>query len=535
MIRPWHINYPKGVQKHVSIPNCSLFSILNEAYEKSPNNTAVIDGADRWNYKTLYEKVAALADSLSNKGFKQGDKMLISLFNSKEYITCYFAVQRLGGIVVQANPLYTSSELNNLIIDSEATWVVASTNQQEKIEKAITNSHVEQIFVKAKSSPTASSFEELIKEGLPYQAPKPTINPKEDIAVLQYTGGTTGKSKGVMLTHQNIYSNIYQNYHFTVKEMDKKDEKILGVAPFYHVYGMTAVLLLAMFRRTAVICVSRFEPKSLLDLIRKERPTLFSGVPTMYVSLLRHPEATEEAMQSLKLCMAGSAPLPIEIIEEFERKTGAQILEGYGLSETSPTTHRNPTMGIRKVGSIGIPVPNTDCLIVDQAEGIEALPNGEVGELLIKGPQVMKGYWRNEKETNRTLKNGWLYTGDLARMDEDGYFYIVGRKKELIIASGYNIYPVEVEQVFYEHPAINEAVVFGVPDPYRGETIYAAVVLKKGESVTQEELKVFLKKRLSVFKVPAYIEFRSELPKTSVGKILRRELQKEIKNLNNTK
>jgi long-chain acyl-CoA synthetase len=528
MLRPWHINYPEGVQKHISIPEASVYSILEEAYEKSSTNTALIDGSERWNYKKLYEQVAALAFSLADKGFKQGDKMLISLFNSKEYITSYFAVQRLGGIVVQANPLYTSSEVNNLITDSEAEWVVADAPQQQKIEEASKNLSIEKIFVRGASSSTAYAFEQLIKEGVPGQAPRAAVNPEKDIAVLQYTGGTTGKSKGVMLTHQNIYSNIYQNYHFTVKKMDKEGEKILGVSPFYHVYGMTAVLMLAMFRRTTIICVSRFEPKKLLDLIRKERPTLFSGVPTMYISLLRHPESTKEALQSLKLCMAGSAPLPIEVMEEFERKTGAQILEGYGLSETSPTTHRNPVEGLRKVGSIGIPVPNTDCLIVDQFDGIEELPVGEVGELLIKGPQVMKGYWKNEVETNLSLKNGWLYTGDLAKMDEDGYFYIVGRKKELIIASGYNVYPIEVEQVLYEHPSINEAVVFGVPDPYRGETIYAAVVLKEGENTTQEELKIFLKQRLSVFKVPAHIEFRLQLPKTSVGKILRRELQKEI-------
>lgn len=527
MIRPWHSSYPEGVQKHISIPSAPLFSILETAFEKFPDTTALVDGSVRWNYKTLYEKVAALADALSKKGFKKEDKMIISLVNSKEYILSYFAVMRLGGIVVQANPLYKSSELRNLILDSGAGWVVASAEQQEKVQDAAANKDMETILVPS-SATAALSFEQLLKEGIPEEAPKAPVNAADDIAVLQYTGGTTGKSKGVMLTHQNIYSNIYQNYHFTLQGVDRGEEKILGVSPFFHVYGMTAVLLLAVFRGTTIICVPRFNAKNLLDLIQKEKPTLFSGVPTMYVALLRHPEATKEALQSLQLCMAGSAPLPIEVMEEFERKTGAQILEGYGLSETSPTTHRNPTRGVRKVGSIGIPVPNTDCMIVDQLEGMEALSKGEVGELLVKGPQVMKGYWNNEIETNLTLKNGWLYTGDLAKMDEDGYFYIVGRKKDLIIASGYNVYPVEVEQVLYENPAINEAAVFGVPDPYRGETIYAAVTLKQGEDVSEEELKAFMKERVAVFKVPSKIEIRQELPKTTVGKILRRELQKEI-------
>ncbi|WP_100400060.1 long-chain-fatty-acid--CoA ligase [Bacillus sp. FJAT-44742] len=528
--RPWYKHYPPGVEKEVSIPTASLSSLLKKAFKKRPTNTAVIDGPVRWSYQKLYEKVLSFSHSLFVKGFKPGDRALIKLFNSKEYIVAYFAVIRLGGTVVQANPLYTSEELRELINDSKASWAISHAEHADKIQRADRRNKLGVVLVSAaQSSGDTESFEAMIENGNPALAPEHDINPYEDVAVLQYTGGTTGKSKGVMLTHQNIFSNVYQNYHFTVKDISEEGEKLLGVSPFYHVYGMSAVMLLAVFRGSTIICISRFDPKKFLEIIRKERPTLFSGVPTVYAALLKQPEATEETMKSLKLCMAGSAPLPLEVIRAFEEKTGAVILEGYGLSETSPTTHRNPAQGVRKAGSIGIPVPNTDCKIVDQFTGEKEMPVGEVGELVIKGPQVMKGYWQREEDTKRTLVNGWLYTGDLARMDKDGYFYIVGRKKELIIASGYNVYPREIENVLYEHPSIQEAAVYGIPDEYRGETVQAAVVLKDQGFIDKEELRMWLKERLAVYKVPTKIDILPSLPKTSVGKILKRTLQNQAK------
>jgi long-chain acyl-CoA synthetase len=290
---------------------------------------------------------------------------------------------------------------------------------------------------------------------------------------------------------------------------------------------MTSTMNIAVFAAATIICMDRFEVNKTLEMIRKYQPTFFPGVPTMYIAILHHPDSASAGLDCIKICNSGSAPMPVEVMREFELKTGARIVEGYGLSETSPVTHRNPIFGPRKPGSIGVPLPNTDCRIVDVETGTIELPPGEPGELIIKGPQVMKGYWNKPEETAMALRDGWLYTGDIATMDEDGYFYIVGRKKEMIIAGGYNIYPIEVEEVIYQHPAVAEACVFGVPDPYRGETVKAAVVLKDGVHATEEELIDWCKERLAKYKVPRLVEFRKQLPKSTVGKILRRKLVEE--------
>lgn len=527
--KPWLAWYPDDVEHEIEIPKKSLFTMLEESAFQSPQKEAVIEEDVRWTYGTLYQKVIDLADSLEKLGFKEGDRAALLFLNTKEYIVTYFALLYAGGTVIQVNPLYTSAETTGIFKDAEPEWAFGTADQELKIAEASAGLRTKCIISK-RSTADFGSLESLIEKGKGPLSNPPVYNPDTKTAVLQYTGGTTGLPKAVMLTHQNIFSNIYQNVHFTVKNISRKKEKLLGVSPFYHVYGMTAVLLLGIFRGSAVICIPRYQTESFLHLIKKEKPTLFSAVPTVYIAMLQHPLAVPETMQSLKLCMCGSAPMPIDVMEQFQNKTGAIILEGYGLSETSPTTHRNPASGKRKIGSIGIPIPNTDCMIVSQEDEKTEVVPGEVGELLIKGPQVMKGYWNRPEETNHALRNGWLYTGDLARMDEDGYFYIVGRKKELIIASGYNIYPVEVEQVLYTHSQIKEAVVFGVPDTYRGETVYAAVTLTKDAQTTPEELREWLKEYVAVYKVPAKIEIRDSLPRTSVGKILRRRLSEEKQN-----
>lgn len=285
---------------------------------------------------------------------------------------------------------------------------------------------------------------------------------------------------------------------------------------------------IAVYGATTIICLRRFDANHTLEVIRKYRPTFFPGVPTMYIALLQHPDAETIGLDSFKVCNSGSAPMPVEVMREFERKTGARIIEGYGLSEAAPITHRNPIHGKRKPGSIGLPLPNTDCKVVDLETGTVELPPGEPGELIIKGPQVMKGYWKNQEETAAVLRDGWLYTGDIATMDEEGYFYIVGRKKEMIIASGYNIFPIEVEEVIYQHPAVAEACVFGIPDPYRGETVMAVIVPKNEMPVTEKEIIDWCSARLAKYKVPRSVEFRDRMPKTAVGKILRRSLVEEV-------
>jgi long-chain acyl-CoA synthetase len=426
---------------------------------------------------------------------------------------------------VQVNPMYQPYELEYILQDSGAKWLITQREQKYKLEQIGYGAQLILIFTDGSSEGDEYGFYDLISNSSA-ELPPLEIDP-QDIAVLQYTGGTTGKAKGVMLTHFNLVNNVRQIFAFYAGEFQCPGERLLSVSPFFHVYGMTSAMNIAVFAAATIICMTRFEVNRTLEMIRKHQPTFFPGVPTMYIALLHHPDSASAGLDCIKICNSGSAPMPVEVMREFERKTGARIVEGYGLSETSPVTHRNPIFGPRKPGSIGVPLPNTDCKIVDLETGtIELLP-GEPGELIIKGPQVMKGYWNKPEETAMALRDGWLYTGDIATMDEDGYFYIVGRKKEMIIASGYNIYPIEVEEVIYQHPAVAEACVFGIPDPYRGETVKAAVVLKDGVHATEEELIDWCKERLAKYKVPRLVEFREQLPKSTVGKILRRKLVEE--------
>ena len=359
--------------------------------------------------------------------------------------------------------------------------------------------------------------------------PDESVDPERDVAVFQYTGGTTGRSKGAMLTHQNLVVNVQQIHAHASENPLTEQDKILTVIPLFHVYGMTCAMNLGFFLGSSVILLPRFEPLQVLQTIQKHRPGYFPGVPTMYVALNAYPKAEQYGIDAIRIINSGSASLPVELIQSFEKKTGATMYEGYGLSEASPTTHSTPRTGKRKPGSVGVPLPGIEAKIVDLETGTQTLPIGETGELVIRGPQVMKGYWNMPEETRQTIRNGWLYTGDIARMDKDGYFYIVDRKKDLIIAGGYNIYPREIEEVLYTHPAVLEAAVVGVPHPYRGETVKAYLVLKPGEKGNAQELEAFCRNHLAPFKVPKQFEFRSFLPKNAVGKILRRVLRDEAK------
>jgi long-chain acyl-CoA synthetase len=349
----------------------------------------------------------------------------------------------------------------------------------------------------------------------------------EDPAMYQYTGGTTGVSKGVILTHRNLSVNVQQvRAWFPTFRMG--EEIMLGALPFFHVFGLTTAMNFAIYMGWGDILIPKPQPEPLLEAIGKFKPTFAPLVPTMYIGMLNHKDIDKSPMSSLKGCFSGSAPLPVEVIREFERRTGAVIVEGYGLTESSPVTHINPFAGgKRKVGSIGIPIPDTECRVIDLGDGSTELPPGKSGELWIRGPQVMQGYWNQPEATAETLTDGWLHTGDIAEMDEEGYFYIVDRKKDMIISGGYNVYPRDIEEVFYEHPQVQEASVIGIPHERRGEAAKVFVVLKEGESLTAEELLDYCKEKLAKYKWPVEIEFRKELPKTNVGKVLKKELRKE--------
>ncbi|WP_096188860.1 long-chain-fatty-acid--CoA ligase [Evansella halocellulosilytica] len=526
----WLNFYPETVSEMIEIPSTTLYQVLERTVEDYPDQRAVIDGEKEWSYKELKNSVDQFAASLYSLGFKPGDRVALMLPNTVEYMITYYATLRLGGIVVQANPLYQVSELEYLLTNSRSTWFVGNDVQQKKLTAIPYSKCITTIYVSHEVTPKDEQvyhFYELLTNEKTINLPDINIDAKEDVAVIQYTGGTTGRSKGVMLTHYNLIANIHQSFEFSDGFFKRPGERILSVIPFFHVYGMTGAMNLTIFAAGTIICMKRFQIEEAISFIKKYRPTFFPGVPTMYLALLKHPDSTPEILSSLKVCNSGSAPMPIEVMKEFESKTGSIIVEGYGLSETAPITHRNPVTGIKKQGSIGIPLPNTDSKVVDQATGTTELPPGEVGELIIKGPQVMKGYWENEKENRIAIRDGWLYTGDLATMDNDGYFFIVGRKKDLIIASGYNVYPAEIEELLYQHPSIDEVCVFGIPDPYRGETVKAVIVLKKDHHMTERDIMTWMSKRLAAYKVPKQISFRKELPKTAVGKVLRYKLVEE--------
>jgi long-chain acyl-CoA synthetase len=357
--------------------------------------------------------------------------------------------------------------------------------------------------------------------------PPPIVEVKADeIALLQYTGGTTGFSKGAMLTHRNLVADVLQCVSWNV-EAERGRERMLAVLPFFHVYGMTVAMNEAIELAATIILLPRFNVDDTLEAINLYQPTRFPGVPTMYMGIINHPRVREYNISSIKICSSGSAPMPVEAQTRFEKMTGAKISEGYGLTEASPVTHANPFLGKRKIGSIGLPRPDTDAKIVDLETGEKDLPPGQEGELCIRGPQVMQGYWNRPEETRNALRDGWLYTGDIARMDEEGYFYIIDRKKDMVICSGYNVYPREIEEVLYQHPKIQEACILGVPDPYRGETVKAFVVLRPNERATPEEIIAYCQKNMARYKVPTMVEFRRELPKSHVGKVLRKILREE--------
>ncbi|MEH7417207.1 AMP-binding protein [Neobacillus drentensis] len=553
--KPWLDLYPKEIPVTLEYSREPVQEYLVNAAREFPDKIAIHFMGKEMTYKQLYEEALSVAGYLQQSiGIQKDDRVAIMLPNCPQSVISYFGILMAGGIVVQTNPLYTERELEYQMKDSgskaiftldilypRVTKVMPQTNLQHIIVTAIKDylpfpknliyPFIQKkqygIVVKVKHEGHSHLLTEMININS-RDLNQHDVNPEEDIALLQYTGGTTGFPKGVMLTHKNLMANTCMSEAWLYK-CKPGEESVLGILPFFHVYGMTAVMILSIKMACKMILLPKFDALTTLKTIHKQRPTLFPGAPTIYIGLLNHPDLKKYDLSSIDSCISGSAPLPVEIQQKFEEVTGGKLVEGYGLSEASPVTHSNFLWDVPRVkGSIGVPYPDTDALILSVDTG-EPVPIGEIGEIVIKGPQIMKGYWNRPKETEEVLKDGWLYTGDLGYMDEKGYFYVVDRKKDMIIAGGFNIYPREIEEVLYEHPDVVEAVAAGVPDPYRGETVKAYLVLKEGSTVTAEEMNHFARKYLAAYKAPRVYEFRKELPKTAIGKILRRTLVEEEK------
>ncbi len=535
--KPWLKHFDFWVPAEFNAPNQSLYQILQIASVSYKEKPAVAFMGAKFTFGEYKAQVDRLSTALAGLGIAKGDRVGIMLPNCPQYILSFFAIVRLGAIVVNINPIYTPREVEMVAKDSGARAIIVmdllvpnvlGVKPRTAIEHVISTSLLEYSAMAQNAPPAPEgtlSFAKLIAETTEVVHPRVTIDPGEDVAVLQYTGGTTGVPKGAMLTHRNLYVNTMQSYLWGQHLTQRGDERYLLVIPYFHIYGQTVGMLLGTWTGAMQIPIPKFDPNMLIEAIKEHRPTFFPSVPTLYISMLNHPEIRTCGLEYIRRFNSGSAPLPIEVIEQFEQMSGAMLYEGYGLTEASPTTHSTPTLAKRKVGSIGLPMPSTECKIVDLETGTQIVPVGQDGELCIRGPQVMKGYWNRPDETAIALRDGWLYTGDVARMDEDGYFYIVQRKKDMIIVSGYNVYPNEVEDVLFTHPAVLEAAVIGVPDQYRGEAVKAFLVLKPEMSATAEEILEFCRENLAKYKVPSLIEIVPALPKSAVGKVLRRELR----------
>ncbi|MFF2876386.1 long-chain fatty acid--CoA ligase [Gottfriedia sp. NPDC057991] len=524
--RPWSKLYSEDME--VMIPEVPLTSILKETTKKYGSKTAIIFEQKEMTYFELNDQVDRLASAWQRLGLKKNERIGLMIGNSPDYIISYFAALTIGLTIVQINPMYTSRELLHIVSDSEVSYIVTDESALSVIDEVELNYDFKIIFTlqenKVRQDRKHVSLEVLKRYPNSF-VNNESISAKDDVAVIQYTGGTSGKMKGAMLTHYNLIANVIQSCSMYGKNMVPGQEVILTVTPLYHVYAMTSAMNLGIYLGATILLFKKFNVENVLDHIKKYKPTFFPGVPKMYNTLVNFPEVEEFGLNCLKICSSGSAPLPIDVITRFEKLTGVSIGEGYGLSETSPTTHRNPPTRERKIGSIGIPLPGTDAMIVDEMENEVEI--GQVGELLIKGPQVMKGYWNNEQETNCTLQDGWLHTGDLAMMDDEGYFFIIGRKKEMIIVGGFKIYPQEIENILYEHPDIKEAAVIGIPDYEDTELVKAYIVPNDSDFINIEEIKNYCYAKLTRYKVPKVFEIRDSLPRNTVGKLLKRILVQE--------
>jgi long-chain acyl-CoA synthetase len=553
--KPWLERYDKGVPHTIQYPDVPVFHYLEDNARRFPQSICTIFKGARINYREMNETTDRLAAGLASLGVKKGDRVGIFMPNTPQFVMAYFAILKLGGVVVATNPLYSGREIEHQLNDSGIEIMLVMSNFYNTIKEVQPKTKLRKVIVTnlKEALPPVLGFlftltrekkggfrvtlaegdlwmQDLIARFKPEDRPKVQVT-SEDVALFQYSGGTTGISKGAIALHRNLVANALQIHDWMVNVEDGKEVMLMGI-PLFHVYGMVAGMLFAMRSGAAMVMVPNpRDLKDVLDNIQKYKATIFPGVPTLYNAINNHPDvvAGKYNLSSIKACISGSAPLMRETKEKFEALTGGSVFEGYGLSEAPTASHCNPLLGENRTGSIGLPLPDVDARIVSLDDEVTVLAVGEVGELVLRGPQVFKGYHNMPTETTNSLRDGWLYTGDIARMDEDGYFYIVDRKKELIKPGGYQVWPREVEEVIMDHPKVLEVGVAGIPDPYRGETVKAWVVVKPGETLTEEDIKDWCKERMAKFKVPTHVEFRTELPKTTVGKILRRELVRQHK------
>ncbi len=565
---PWLKHYEQGVPHHLDYPRKTIDDLLKDSARQhplriatnyvlkytGPNNLVTIGG--KLTFRKLNRLVDSFANALYQLGVRPGDRVALVLPNSPQYVISFFAALRIGAVIVNHNPLYTSAELEHQLRDSGAETVILLDRGWPRLNEIYRNLPIKRVVVCRLFDTLRAPIKRLVQQNFRKAEPPPDIplNQKiyyfqglldnyapeppavavspDDIALLQYTGGTTGVPKGAMLTHRNLVSNNLQCLTWMFKDRIGKEKAcVLGAIPFFHVYGLQTAMLASIANGSELVIMPVPKPAvALMSVIAREKCTLFPGVPAMYLSITNSDKLKDYDISSIKVCVSGSAPLPLAIQEKFGELTGGRLVEGFGMSETSPATHINPINGTRKDGSIGVPIPDTEAKIVDTESGADLPFDGEArGELVVRGPQVMRGYWQRPDETAATIdKDGWLHTGDICTVDTDGYFFIVDRKKDMIIASGLKVLPREVEEVLFRHPKVADAAVVGVRHPVRGDdTVTAFVVLKPGEQATAAEIQDFCKQELAPFKVPRVVRFKEELPKTMVGKTLRRQLMAE--------
>ena len=563
MDKPWLMHYDEGVPATIDYPPIPLDQFLTDAAARHPDHTATIFGSvvgsrvldAKLSYRQLNDAVNRFAAGLQRLGVNKGDRVGIMLPNCPQFIIAAYATWRVGGIVVCCNPLYVAREVEHLINDSGAETFVVMSSLYERVRAIRARTGLKRVIVtnikeyfpsllkflftlakekkeghKVDISADADThwFQDVIRRGP--ARPTPVEVGPEDVATLIYTGGTTGGPKGAQLTHRNLVSNAVT---LNIWAKSKEEDVLLAVMPYFHSYGLTVGMNTCIAKAITIVQIPN--PRDMVHVLKsieKHRVTFYPGVPTMFIGFNNYPERDQYDISSLRFAVSAAAPLPPEVHERFEALTGGKMVEAYGLTETGPAASMDP-LDSPRAHSIGLPLPDTNLKIVDLETGTQELPVGESGEIIIKGPQVMKGYWNLPTETANALRvgpdgqPGWFYSGDIGYMDEDGYFHIVDRKKDMIIAGGYNIYPADVEAVLFEHPAVKEAAVIGVPDERRGETVKAFIVLKEGETATEDEIVEFCRERMAAYRVPRVVEFRADLPKSVIGKVLRRELREE--------
>ena len=548
MEKPWLTHYDRGVPRSLTYPKAPLYQLLEKSAARQPDATCTIFFGREESYGQIREQSDRLALALDGLGVRPGERVALLLPNCPQYVIAYYAILKAGAVVVALNPLANEKELTHLLNDAQAQTLitipmflerVASFQAETPLRRIIDTGLAEYMplplsalmrireWRQRRAAAQAGGAETVAWQQLLAEADPADFRPAEvdpdGLAVLLYSGGTTGVAKGIMLSHYACMANAYQIQSWG--ELTP-DDRILTVLPLFHGYGMSVNMNACLLAGGQTILVPRFDAGDVLKLIEKQRPTFFTGVPTMFVAFSNLPQIETADLSSLKGIFVGAAPLTRAIKDEFERKTGGRMIEGYGLTEAVTAIMANPYQGRHKLGSIGIPFPDVVARIGD-LETAEPVAPGEPGEILLQSPTLMLGYYDRPEETAEALRNGWLHTGDIGYMDEDGYFYITDRKKDLIIVGGFNVFPREIEEVLYQHPKVKEGVALGIPDEYAGERIKVFVTLKEGESATEEELIAHFREHLTRYKVPAAVEFRDALPKSMIGKILRRELREK--------